>query len=153
MEKVKQVASALAGFWKRSRIPLILAVILVIAVVFIGLHDVGIILGYLATAIVMVELTRRWRKIRYFITLFFASFLGIILLAFLHEEAAIPLAGFFTGAGQPENPAFRLFSDIVSLAMIFIGGMGMVIGIAGTFILGVWRLARMGKKTGTRVKT
>ena len=140
MPKIKKRLSALAGFWQRSRISLVVAALLVIAVVFIGLHDVGMILGYLATAIVMLELTRRWRKTRYFVILFCASFLGIIFLAFLHEVVVAPLVSLFTGTAANESLGFRIFSDVISLVMIFIGVMGMVIGLAGTVILGIIRL-------------
>jgi len=150
MPEIKPRLSALAGFWQGSRISLVVAAILIVAVVFIGLHDVGLILGYLATTIIMVELTRRWRKIRYFVILFFASFLGIILLAFLHEEVVAPLVSLFTGAAADMNLGFRIFSDTVSLVMIFIGVMGIVIGLAGTIILGILRL--VGLRNRRRIK-
>lgn len=135
--------------WQRYRISFILAAVLVAAVIFIGLHDVGLLLGYIATTLVMLELTRRWRKIRYFLILFLVSFLGIIFLAFLHEVVVSPLAGWLLGASALKSPGFRLFSDIVSLAMIFPGVVGMVMGLAGAAILGVWRLATWKGKRST----
>ena len=153
MPKIKERLSALAGFWQRSRISLVVAALLVIAVIFIGLHDVGLILGYLATTIIMVELTRRWRKIRNFVILFFASFLGMILLAFLHEEVVSPLVSLFTGADADMSLGFRIFSDVVSLVMIFIGVMGIVIGIAGTIILGILRLVGLKNRHRTEANT
>jgi hypothetical protein len=111
------------------------------------------ILGYLATTILMVELTRRWRKIRYFVILFFASFLGMILLAFLHEEVVSPLVSLFTGAAAVKSLGFRIFSDVVSLVMIFIGVMGIVIGIAGTLILGILRLVGLRNRRRTEANT
>jgi hypothetical protein len=153
MPKIKKRLSALAGFWQRSRISLVVAALLVIAIVFIGLHDVGMILGYLATAIVMLELTRRWRKTRYFVILFCASFLGIIFLAFLHEEVVAPLVSLFTGAAANESLGFRIFSDVISLVMIFVGVMGIVIGIAGTLILGILRLVGLRNRRRTEANT
>src|SRR3972149_7161483 len=118
MEKMKQRFLALVRFWQRRRISLALFVALVVAVVFLGLHDVGMILAYLATAIIIVELTPRWRKIRNFIILFFASFLGSILLAFLHVEVVSPLVRLLLGAAAIESLGFRIYNDTVSLAMI-----------------------------------
>jgi hypothetical protein len=153
MPKIKERLSALAAFWRKGRISWVLVALLVISVIFLGLHDVGMILGYLATTILMVELTRRWRKIRYFVILFFASFLGMILLAFLHEEVVSPLVSLFTGAAAVKSLGFRIFSDVVSLVMIFIGVMGIVIGIAGTLILGILRLVGLRNKRRTEDNT
>jgi hypothetical protein len=137
---MKKSLLALGHFWQRSRLSLILAAVLVIAVIFYGLHDVGLLLGYIATAIVMIELTRRWRRIRSFLILFLASFLGIIFLAFLHEVIAVPFINWLLWPGAENSPGFRIFSDIISLMMIFLCVVGMVIGIAGAVILGIWRL-------------
>lgn len=150
---MKERLSALGRFWRRSRVSLILAALLIIAVVFIGLHDIGMILGYLATLIIMVELTRRWRKIRNFIILLVASFFGIILLAFLHEEVVGPLVRLMLGAGALESLGFRIFSDAVSLIMIFVGAMGLIIGLAGTIILGILRLVAWRKNPDTEIHT
>ena len=149
MRKMKEKLERLARFWKRSRVSLIIAAVLVIGVVFFGLHDVGIILGYLATTIVMVELTRRWRRIRKFIILLFASFFGMIFLAFLHEVVVSPLVSLFTGASADNNPGFRIFSDAVSLIILFIGPVGMFIGFSGAIILGILHLAGLRKRRKT----
>jgi hypothetical protein len=152
MRKIKAILSALAGFWRRSRISLIIAAVLVIGVIFIGLRDVGIILGYLATTIVMVELTRRWRRIRNFTILLFASFFGIIFLAFLHEVVVLPLISLLLGAGALDSLGFYIFSDAVSLIILFIGPVGMFIGFLGAIVLGVFRLVSLGKKRKTEAK-
>lgn len=143
MPKVKEKLSALGRVWRQGRVSWVLAALLVIGVIFLGLHDTGLILGYLATTIIIVELTHRWRKIRYFIFLFVASFLSAIFLAFLHEEVVSPLVRLFTGAAAVQSRGFRIFSDAVSLAIIFAGVMGVVIGMAGTLILGIIRLVRL----------
>ena len=146
MRKIKEILSAAGRFWQRGRISLIIAAALVVAIVFVGLHDVGIILGYIAATLIMVEVTRRWRRIRNFIVLFFSSFFGMILLAFLHEEVVAPLIGLVTGAAAQENLGFRIFSDAVSLVILFFGPVGLFIGFIGTVALSVWRLAALVKR-------
>ena len=153
MPKIKEEISALVRFWRKGRISWVLAALLVIGVIFLGLHDAGLILGYLATTIIIVELTHRWRKIRYFVFLLFASFLGAIILAFLHEEVVSPLVSLFTGASAVQSLGFRIFSDAVSLAIIFFGVMGVVIGMAGTIILGILRLLGLRNASKTQANT
>ena len=143
--KIKASLLAAVRFWQKRHLSVALAAALVIGVIAIGLHDTGIFLGYIATTLVMLELTRRWRRIRNFIILSVASVLGIIFLAFLHEEVAKPLALWLLGSGAEQNLAFHLFSDIVTLAMIFVGATGTVFGFFGAVILALWRLA-VGKR-------
>ena len=150
---MKQRLMALAKFWQRRRISLVLIILLIIAVVILGLHDTGMILAYLATAIIMLELTRHWRKIRNFVILLFGSIAGIILLSFLHEVVVEPLVRILLGPGALQSLGFRIFSDGVSLLMIFFGLMGTITGLAGAFILGVLRLVVWRNNRRTEVDT
>lgn len=153
MQKTKKILSALVRYWQRYHLALIIAAILIICIIFIGLHDLGMILGYVATTIIMLELTYRWRKIRYFIFLLFGSFLGIILLSFLHEEVVSPLVRILLGTGALNSTEFHIFSDAVSIMIIFIGLMGIIIGIVGTAVLGIFRLIDLKNRNGTADST
>jgi hypothetical protein len=135
--------SNLVAVWQKAHISWILVAILAIAVMFYGLHDNGIIIGYTATAIIMFELTKRWRKIRNFIILSLASLLAGIFLSFLHEVVVAPAVTLFTGLPADQVTGFRVFSDTVSLLIIFFGVTGIIGGLAGAFILGAARLASM----------
>lgn len=143
MRKTKEVTSAVFRSWQRYHLSLVLAALLIICIVFIGLRDRGMILGYIATTIIMLELTHRWRKIRYFFILSLASFLGSIFLSFLHEVVVSPLVRIMLGAGALNSTGFHIFSDTVSLIIIFIGLMGIVIGIAGMAALGIFRIINL----------
>jgi hypothetical protein len=153
MRKTRESPSALARFWQRSRVSLIIAAVLVMGVIFFGLHDVGIVLGILMATVLMFELTRRWRRIRNFIILFISSFLGIVFLAFLDVEVVkyfVPLLG---GAGAVNGKGFQVFNQIVSLIILFFGTAGLITGFLGTVILGLWRLAGLRKRRKTEANT
>jgi hypothetical protein len=153
MGKIKRFFSALVGVWRGSRISIIAVIMLVIGIVFVGLHDVGIVLGYLAATIIMIEITRRWRKIRNFIILIFASFLGMVFLSFLHEAVVIPLIRMLLGAWSLESAGFHIFSDAVSLVILFFGPVGIFVGFAGIAALGFFRLVSSRKKRKTEANT
>lgn len=153
MPKIQKGLSALAGFWQRNRISLILAAVLVIGVFFFGLHDTGLILGILAAMVILIGLTYRWRRTRNFIILFFSSFFGIILLAFLDEEVVKPFVHLIGGAGAVNGRGFEVFNQIVSLFMLFFGTAGLIVGFFGTIIVGILRLLGLRNKRRTEANT
>jgi hypothetical protein len=150
---MKEKLAALARFWQRSRFSLIIAGVLVIVIIFVGLHDLGMVLGYVATIIVMLDLTRRWRKPLNFIILAVASFFVLVFLAFLHEVVVIPLVTYLLGEGALSSPGLRIFSDTVSLIMLFICPMGVFIGFFGALISGVFHLVTLLRRRKTEAKT
>jgi hypothetical protein len=143
------VRSALSGFWRKHWIALALFAALFLSVFLAGLNNApGLILGWLATAVLMVEFMRPWRKIRRFILLALVSFLGAIILAGIHQEIVTPLV---VNAGALDSQGYRIFHDAVSLIIFFICVMGIVIGVMGTIVLGIIRLVlliRRGRTTG-----
>jgi hypothetical protein len=153
MRKIKEKLSALGRFWHRSRISLLIAAVLIIGVIFAGLHDIGIVLGILAAMVILIELTRRWRRIRNFIILFFASFLGIIYLSFLDEAVVKPFVRLLGGAGAVSGTGFDVFNQIISLIILFFGTAGLITGFLGAIILGVWRLVTLVNRHGTADNT
>jgi hypothetical protein len=133
----------LKRFWHRSRISLIIAAVLFIGVIIFGLHDVGIVLGIMMAMVIMIELTRRWRRVLNFIILFFASFLGIVLLSFLDEEVVKRFTLLLGGAGAANATVYEVFNQIISLIILFFGTAGLITGFFGTIILSIWRLVTL----------
>jgi hypothetical protein len=140
MRKAREIFTAVFRAWQRYHLSLVIAALLIICVVFFGLHDLGMILAYIATAIIIVDLTYRWRKIRYFFFLTLGAFVSAIFLSFLHEVVVKPLVRMMLGEAALAGPGFRIFSDAVSIYILFIGIMGILLGIAGMAVLAVSRL-------------
>jgi hypothetical protein len=130
-----------------SRIPvltrILLAVffVLVISLVFNGMdNEQGIILGWLAAAVLLTELTRRWRNPLYFFLLSVGSFAGAIFLSFLHEEVVYPLVEWLGGAGALQSLPMKIFHEAISFIILFFTPTGIVIGLLGAAILLIIRL-------------
>lgn len=133
-----------------TRILLALFTVLVVGIVLIGLDNAtGIVLGWLATVALIMSMARKWRKIRYFIILLFATFLGAIFLSFLYVEVALPLAGWLGGANATQSTAWRIYHVLVSNIILLFTPMGMLIGIVGIIWLGILRLAALRKRGHT----
>ena len=127
---------------------------LVICVIFVGLDNpTGIILGWLATAVLMTELTRRWRNIRNFLILGVASFVGAIFLSFLHEVVVYPLAGIIGGAGALQSRALGVFHEAISLIILFFTPVDVFIGIVGAITLVILRLITLLNKRSVSSNT
>ena len=123
---------------------LIIFCVLVISVIFVGLDDVpGYILGYLATAVLYLMITRSWQTLRRFIILFALSFIGIIFLAFFHVEVICRLAVLIGGIAALQSPLLDITELIITYVILFAGPVGMFFGIAGVITLGVIRLTAM----------
>ena len=137
---------------KVTRILLILFILLAVTAVFIGLENTpGFVICYLAATVLVVELTRRWRRIRNFMILGLAAFLGSIFLAFLDQEVVFPLAGFIGGTAVVESTPVNLYHDITSGIILFFGPVGMLVGFVGSLTLAVFRLiAVINNKSVTR---
>ena len=133
--------SALRRMPVLTRILLAVFFMLVVSLVFIGMdNETGIILGWLAAAVLLVELTRRWRRPLYFFILAIASFGGAIFLAFLHEEIVYPLVRWLGGANAVQSLPVKIFHEATSLIIIFFGPTGIIIGVVGAAVLLVVRL-------------
>ena len=126
---------------RTTRILMIVFVILVICVVFMGMDNVtGLATGWLATLTLLAALTYRWRKIRYFLFLSAGSFLGAVLLSFLHEEVVYPLTEWIGGTEALQSTGIEIYHQITSLIIFFFGPMGIIGGIIGAAVLFFIRL-------------
>ena len=116
-------------------------VVLVVAVIIVGLDNIlGYILGYLATTVLFFTATRRWRRIRRFLILLAASFLGIIFLAFLYVEVICRLAVIIGGAAALESLQMRIVQMVITYVILFAGPAGMFFGLAGSLALLMGRI-------------
>ena len=153
MNKIKRALAALAGCWRKSRVSIIIVVLLAFGVIIAGLHDVGIVMGILAAAVILVEMTRRWRRTRNFIIMFAASFLGMIFLSFLDIEVVKPLVYFIGGEGAVSRTVFDVINQVISLIILFFGLAGLLTGFFGTIITGTVNLVTLVKRRKNEAKT
>jgi len=149
VQRITLKLSALKNSRLATRVLLAFFVLLVICVIFVGLDNaIGIILGWLATAalIISVILTRKWRKIRYFIILLFVSFLGAIFLSFLYMELALPFAEWLGGVNATQSTTWRIYHVVISDIILLFTPVGIFIGIVGSIWLGILRLVALRKR-------
>ncbi|HTY81981.1 MAG TPA: hypothetical protein VMB24_04295 [Dehalococcoidales bacterium] len=139
MKKALQIFGAIVKAFQRYHLLLVLAGLLIISVIFYGLHDRGMIIAYVATAIIMAEIVYRWRKITYFLWLAVGAFVSSIFLSFLHEVVVIPLVRLLLGGGGLNSFGVRIFHDFVSLWVLFPGIMGIITGLLGMLILAIFK--------------
>ncbi len=138
---MKAKLAALIHLSKMTCTLLAIFCVLVISVVFVGLDNApGIILGWLATTVLLTELTRRWRKVRNFLILGFASFIGAILFSFIYQVVVYPLAGILGGDAALQSRALDVFHEAISLLILFVTPVGMFIGVVGAVTLVILRL-------------
>ena len=152
MNRIKRALAALAGCWHKSRVSIIIVMLLALGVIIAGLHDVGIVMGILAAAVILVEMTRRWRRTRNFIIMFFASFLGMIFLSFMDIEVVKPLVYFIGGEGAASRTVFEVFNQVISLIILFFGLAGLLTGFFGTIITGTINLVALVKRRKNEAK-
>jgi hypothetical protein len=138
---MKRKLSAIFHISKLTRILLAVFIILVVCVVFMGLDNVtGLATGWLATLVLLAILTYRWRKIRYFLILSVGSFVGAVLLSFLHEEVVYPLTGWIGGTDALQSVPLAVYHQITSYIIFFFAPMGIFAGIVGAIVLFLIRL-------------
>ena len=124
-----------------TRILVSLFVLLALCVVFIGLDNVpGLILGMAAAAMLTLEFTRRWRRIRRFLFLAGGSFLASVILSGLYTEVALPLAERIGGPFATESTGWLVYHAIVSYGIFLIAPGCIVVGMAGALVLAIMRV-------------
>lgn len=124
-----------------TRVLVLLFVLLALCVVFIGLDNVpGLVLGMAAAATLILEFTRRWRRIRRFVFLAGGSFLAAIILSGLYAEVALPLAERIGGPFATESTGWLVYHAVVSYGIFLIVPGCIVIGMAGAFVLAIMQV-------------
>ena len=132
--------------WFR-RLLLIAFFILLIGVIFAGLKIfAGYILGYLAAISLVVALTCRWRKIKYFLILFAVSMLGTIFISMIYVEVIARVFSAVFGEGVFSSTGWRVFDAIIFNMIIFFTPVGILVGLAGSLVLYINRIVNRGQK-------
>ncbi len=134
-----------------TRVLLALFLALVVCVVFVGLDNpTGIIIGWVAVTVFLAMVVRRWRRIRSFLILLFATFIGAIILSMIYVELALPVAGWFGGHDATQSLAWRIFHVVISNLILLFTPPGIFVGFVGSVWLGISRLSSLRKKDRTR---
>lgn len=144
---MKRILSALKRIPMLTRILLAAFCVLMIIAVIIGIdNDRGILMGWLATTVLLIEITRRWRKEWHFLLLSVGVVVGAIFLSFLHEAVVYPLVEKIGGASALQSRGLEIFHFIITDLILLFTPMGIIIGIIGAITLFFIRLIMLGRK-------
>ena len=142
VEKIPEEAIPTVSLKWFRRLLLIAFFILFIAVIFAGLKIfVGYVLGYLAAISLLVALTCRWRKVKYFLILLAVSVLGTIFISMIYVEVIARIFGAIFGEGVFTSTGWKIFDVFISNMIIFFTPVGILVGVAGSLILYIIRIA------------
>lgn len=150
MQRMTGKLSALIASRRGTFLLLSLFFVGVITVLIIGLNNIpGLAIGYLATTALFLTVARKWRRIRSFVILFFASFLAIFILSFLYVEVIYRLAVAIGGIPTLESTWLSIVHLVISDFILLACPTGMLMGIVGVITLITYRLVAAGSKNGT----
>jgi hypothetical protein len=144
---MKRILSALKRIPMLTRILLTTFCVVMIIAIIIGIdNDRGILMGWLATTVLLIEISRRWRKEWQFLLLSVGAVVGAIFLSFLHEAVVYPLVERIGGAGALQSRGLEIFHFIITDIILLFTPMGIIIGIIGAITLFFIRLIMLGRK-------
>ncbi len=122
-------------------------IVLMIIALIIGIDsDRGVLMGWLANIVLLIEVTRRWRKDWQFLLLAAGAFLGAILLSGLYEAVIYPLVDKIGGAAAVNSSGMSGFHAVVSDFLLLFVPMTFTFGIMGAVTLFIVRLATLRRK-------
>jgi hypothetical protein len=144
---MKRILSALKRIPMLTRILLAAFCVLAIIAIIIGIdNDRGILMGWLATTVLLIEITRRWRKEWHFLLLSVGVVVGAIFLSFLQEAVVNPLVEKIGGAGALQSQGLDIYHFINKDIILLFTPMGIIIGIIGAITIFFIRLIMLGRK-------
>jgi hypothetical protein len=144
---MKRIISAFKRIPTLTRILLTAFCLLMIMAVIIGIDDDrGILMGWLAIVVLIIEITRRWRKEWQFLLLSVGSVVGAIFLSFLQEVVVNPLVEKIGGAGALQSQGLDIYHFINKDIILLFTPMGIISGIIGAITLFFIRLIMLGRK-------
>jgi hypothetical protein len=124
----------------------IFIVLMIIAVV-IGIDtDRGVLVGFLAVIILLMEMTRRWRKEWHFLLLIVGALLLALILSFLHEVVVYPLVEKIGGETALQSKGLEVFHDIITAILTLVPVIAIIYGIIGAVTLFILRLVILCRK-------
>jgi hypothetical protein len=122
-------------------------IVLMIIAVVIGIDtDRGVLVGFLAVIILLVEITRRWRKEWQFLLLIVGAIIFSIILSFLHEAVVYPLVEKIGGESALQSKGLEIFHDIVTAILTLVPAMAIIYGIIGAITLFILRMVTLCRK-------
>ncbi len=129
-----------------KRIPILTAILLAlfIAVMIIALvigidSDRGVLVGWLAIIILLVEITRRWHKEWQFLLLIAGAVIGSIILSALHDAV-------IGSDSIPQNWWANAFHAIITDMILLFTPMAIIYGLLATITVFIVRLVTLRKK-------
>lgn len=124
----------LIGSRKWVLIPAALSCVLLVIAFFIGISDniPGIVLVYLAVAVLFVALVRNWRESKKFLILMGASLVGFFVFVLLHNALYGLIYVLMLGRPELDESFFFILAVIVC-------PVGFLVGLAGSIALLVTR--------------
>jgi hypothetical protein len=138
---MKELTNKLKSLPLATRLLLLAFTILVIAVIVMGLDNVpGIIAGMTAATCLIVEFSRRWRRIRSFIFLAFGSVIFSILISGLYYEVALPMVVRLGGESILTSPGWLVYHNIVSYGILLFCPGCVGVGLVGAIVKLMLRL-------------
>ena len=151
---MKRILSALKRIPLTTGILLALFAIVMIIAGIIGIdNDHGILMGWLAIVILLIEITRRWRKEWQFLLLSAGSVVGAIFLSFLQEAVVNSLVEKIGGAGALQSYGLEIYHFINKDIILLFTPMGIITGIIGAITVLIIRLIMLGMKKRVSEKT
>lgn len=122
-------------------------IILMIIAVVIGIDtDQGVLVGFLAVTILLMEITRRWRKEWHFLLLIVGALLLAFILSFLHEVVVYPLVEKIGGESALQSKGLEIFHDIIAAILTLVPVIAIIYGIIGAITLFILRLVILCRK-------
>ena len=122
-------------------------VILIIIAVVIGIDtDQGVLVGFLAFIILLMEITRRWSKEWHFLLLIVGALALAFFLSFLHEVVVYPLVEIIGGESALQSKGLEIFHDIIVAILTIVTPMAIIYGIIGAITLFILRLVMLCRK-------
>jgi hypothetical protein len=150
MTDIKKVLTPVLAFLRRNRWYLIWLVALLLCIIFAGLDNpTGIVLGWLAVAILFLVLFRKWRKPRNFLYLLLATFFGAIILSAIDVEVARRLAEWIGGPNATDSAAWRAFHAVISNIILLVTPVGITFGFFGFIVFSLISLVSLIKNKRT----
>ncbi len=129
-----------------KRIPIFTVIFLtafigiIIVALIIGIDsDRGVLVGWLAVIILLIGVTRRWRKEWQYLLLIAGAFIGAIILSALHDLV-------LNGGSVPQNWWGNAFHAVITDVILLFTPMAIIYGIIGAITIFIVRLITLGKK-------
>jgi hypothetical protein len=130
-----------------KRIPILsyvlvgLFVILIIIACIIGIDsDRGVLVGWLGVIMLLVEITRRWRKEWHFLLLVVGAIVFSIILSCLSEAVINPIVERIGGEAALESRGLEIFHQIIASILTLVPITAIIYGILGAITLFIVRL-------------